>query len=72
MVEKAWYDSEVDILGARFSDGKSWRSVELPNGVVLDISRNGKITGLEIWRASRFFKGNLKDFLSSVEIPAKQ
>ena len=72
MSERIWYDSEVDMLGAQFSNEKSWKSIELSNGVVLDISRNGKITGLEIFKASRFFRGNLKDFLSSIEIPAKQ
>lgn len=67
MTERIWYDSEEDILGAQFSDEKYWKSVELPNGVVIDFSRSGKITGLEIFKVSRFLKGELKTILSSLE-----
>lgn len=69
MAEKTWYDSENDIIGANFSREKYWKSVELPNGVVIDISRDGKITGLEIFKASRFFK---KDDLEKMSLLAKK
>lgn len=68
MAQNTWYDKEFDILGAHFSKEKSWKSLELPNGVVLDLSKSGKIVGLEIFKASRFFKKeDLENILSLVE-----
>lgn len=55
-----WYDSEEDVLGIRIADGEYWKSIELPNGIVIDISLNGKIIGMEIFRASKIFSGDIK------------
>lgn len=55
-----WYDSEEDVLGIHIQDDKYWKSVELPNGIVIDISKDGKIIGLEVLRASKIFSGDIK------------
>ena len=43
-----WYDEEEDILGVRLGNEEYWKSVELPNGIVIDLSKDGKIIGIEI------------------------
>ena len=40
------YDPEVDILSIQLSKEAYWKSVELPNGVVFDVAKDGKITGI--------------------------
>jgi len=55
-----WYDSEEDILGIHIQDDKYWKSIELPNGIVIDISKEGKIIGIEVFRASKIFFGDVK------------
>ncbi|MBI4177335.1 MAG: DUF2283 domain-containing protein [Candidatus Aenigmarchaeota archaeon] len=61
MKEKAvWYDDEEDVLGVRISKGAYWKSVELPSGIIIDVSKDGRITGLEVLRASKVFSGDVK------------
>ena len=55
-----WYDSEEDVLGIHIQDEKYQKSIELPNGIVIDISKDGKIIGLEILRTSKIFSGDVK------------
>ena len=62
-----WYDKEEDIVGVRLKDKPYWKSVELPNGIVLDISKEGEIIGMEIHKASRIFSGDIKKVLNSPE-----
>ncbi len=52
-----WYDEEEDILGIRIASGIYWKSIELPQGVVIDLSKEGRIIGLEIFSASKIFSG---------------
>lgn len=54
-----WYDDEEDILNIQLGSNKNdyWKSIELPNGIIIDISRKGKITGIEILRAKKIFTG---------------
>ena len=52
---KSWYDEEEDILGVRVADGEYWRSVELDNGIVIDIDKKGIILGMEVLKASKVF-----------------
>ncbi len=56
---KSWYDDEEDILGIEFK-GRYWKSIELPSGILIDIDRKGNVVGIEIWNASRVFKGENK------------
>ena len=52
---KSSYDKEEDILNVQLQEKGYWKSVELPNGIVLDITKDGKIMGIEILRASKIF-----------------
>ena len=60
-----WYDKEEDILGIRIQDKEYWKSIELPNGIVIDISKDGEVVGMEIHRASRIFLGDIRKVISS-------
>ncbi|MEK6847083.1 MAG: DUF2283 domain-containing protein [Nanoarchaeota archaeon] len=60
---ESWYDSESDVLGIHLEDKEYWKSIDLPNGIVIDISKEGKIIGMEILRASKIFSGDVKKVL---------
>ena len=60
-----WYDDAEDILGIRVSDGDYWKSVELPQGTIIDISKEGVILGFEIFNASKIFSGANSKVLES-------
>lgn len=59
-MEKTWYDKEEDVLNIELKKGDYWKSVELPNGVVIDIAKDGSITGIEILQASKVFSGDIR------------
>lgn len=63
MKKTYWYDKEEDILGANISNEAYWKSIELPNGIIIDISKNGKIVGLEIANAKKIFSKQAKKVL---------
>ncbi len=66
-----WYDKEEDILGLQLDEKKGyWKSVELPNGVVIDIAKDGEIIGIEILRASKVFSGDVKKVLETAQLIA--
>ena len=69
---KNWYDNEEDILGIQISEGEYWKSIELPNGIVIDVSKSGKVIGMEIHRASRIFSGDVKRVIESAESVSKE
>lgn len=54
------YDDKEDILSIQLSNEAYWKSIELPNGVVFDVAKDGKITAIEILRASKVFSGDVK------------
>ncbi len=54
------YDKEADILNINLEDKEYWKSIELPNEMVLDISGDGSIISIEILNASKFFSGDAK------------
>ena len=60
---KNWYDKEEDILGIRIREGKYWKSIELPNGIVFDIAKDGSIISIEVLKASKIFSGDIKKVL---------
>ncbi len=62
-----WYDKEEDILGARLDDKDYWKSIELPNGIVIDVSKEGSIIGIEIQKASNIFSGDVKQVIESAK-----
>ena len=54
------YDKEADILNIDLENKEYWKSVELSNGMVVDISKDGSIVSIEILWASKFFSGDAK------------
>jgi uncharacterized protein YuzE len=61
-----WYDKDEDILNIELSDGEYWKSIELPNGIIIDVDKKGKILSIEILRASKIFSGDLKNVIESL------
>lgn len=59
-IVETFYDKDEDILNVQLKESGYWKSVELPNGVVIDISKNGTIVAIEFIRASETFSGDLK------------
>ena len=57
---ESWYNKEEDILNVQFQEKGYWKSVELPNDIVIDITKEGKIMGIEILKASKIFSGDIK------------
>ncbi len=56
--KEVWYDEEADVLNVEINDKEYWKSIELPNGVVVDMARDGSITSIEILNASNLFFGD--------------
>ena len=67
-----WYDTEEDVLGIRIKDGEYWKSIELPNGIIIDISQSGEIIGMEILKASKIFSGDIKKVLETAKRDVKE
>lgn len=61
------YDDEEDILSIQLSSEAYWKSVELPNGVIFDVAKDGKITAIEILRASKVFSGDVKKVIETAK-----
>ena len=57
MEKEIWYDKEADVLNVEINDKEYWKSIELPNGMVVDIARDGSMTSFEILNASKLFHG---------------
>ena len=66
--KEMWYDEESDILNLEINDKEYWKSIELPNGVVLDIATDGSITSIEILRASKLFFGDAHKVIERARI----
>jgi len=65
---KRWYDKEEDILNIELEDKEYWKSIELPNGVVIDVSKDGAIISIEILRASKVFSGDVKKVIENAKL----
>ena len=61
---ETWYDKEEDILNIQIKE-EYWKSIELPNGIVIDIAKDGTISGIEILRASKIFSGDVKKVIEA-------
>ena len=64
---ESWHEKEEDILNVQISNDEYWKSVELPNGIVIDIGKNGTITGIEILKASKVFSGDVKKVIETTK-----
>lgn len=67
---KSSYDKEEDILNVQIQEKGYWKSVELPNGIVIDIAKDGKIIGIEILKASKIFSGDVKKVIEVAQAAA--
>ncbi len=54
------YDKDADVLNIDLENKEYWKSIELPNGIVMDISKEGSIISIEILWASKFFSGDAR------------
>ena len=70
MVE-TFYDKDEDVLNIQLKGSGYWKSVELPNGVVIDISKDGAIVGIEFVMASRIFSGDLRKIIDAATVAAR-
>jgi len=66
-MKKTWYDREEDTLNIGIKKGIYWKSIELPSGIVIDVTKDGTILSLEIPRASQQFS-HFKKVLSRAEL----
>ncbi len=66
-MEETWYDKEEDILNIELAKKEYWKTVELPNGINIDIAMDGSITGIEILRASKVFSGDIKKVIEQAK-----
>lgn len=64
-----WYDGEEDVLNIELEEKEYWKSIELPNGIVIDIARDGTITSIEILGASKIFSGEMRCVLDAARVP---
>jgi len=62
-----WYDKEEDVLNIQISKKDYWKSIELPNGVIIDVSKDGSIVAVEILKASKIFSGDVKNVIEMAE-----
>ena len=62
-----WYDKEEDILNVQLKEGEYWKSIELANGIVFDVSKDGSILSVEILRASKVFSGDVKKVIETAK-----
>ena len=62
-----WYDEEEDILNIQLKDEKYWKSIELPNGIIFDIAKDGTIVAVEVLKASKIFSGDVKNVIETAK-----
>jgi len=53
--KEIWYDKEADVLNVEINDKEYWKSIELLNGIVIDMAKDGSMTSIEILNASKLF-----------------
>ena len=66
-MKKTWYDKKEDILNIELEKKEYWKTIELPNGINIDIAKDGTITGIEILRASKIFSGDVRRVIEKAE-----
>jgi len=65
--KEVWYDKEADVLNIEINDKDYWKSIELSNGLVVDISTDGSMTGVEILHASKHFSGEARKVIENAK-----
>ena len=64
------YSKEDDMMNIQLSDKPYWKSIELANGIVIDLSKDGSIIAIEILHASKVFSGDVRNVIESAKIVA--
>ena len=67
MEKEIWYDEESDVLNVEINDKDYWKSIELPNGFVIDIAEDGSMTSIEILNASKVFFGDTQRVIENAK-----
>ena len=67
-MQEVSYDKEDDILNIELVKKAYWKTVELPSGINIDISKDGTSTGIEILRASKVFSGDVKKVIEQAKL----
>lgn len=62
------YDKEEDILNIQLKEDGYWKSIELPNSIIIDLAKDGSVVAVEILRASKVFSGDAKRVIESAKI----
>ncbi len=65
---RTFYDEKEDMLNIQLKDSGYWKSVELPNGIVVDVAKDGSVMSIEIIGASRIFVGDLKKVIETAAV----
>ena len=65
---ETWYDKEEDVLNIQLAEKVYWKSIELPNGIVIHISKDGSITAIEILKASKVFSGDVRKVIEQAKL----
>ena len=68
MEKEIWYDKEADVLNVEINDKEYWKSIELPNGMVVDIAKDGSMISFEILNASKLFRGDAQKIIESAKL----
>lgn len=55
-MSEIWYDEKEDVLGIQLKKKNCWKGVEVSKHVVVDLSKDGEIIGIEILGARQAFK----------------
>lgn len=67
---KSYYDKDEDILDIELQKKEYWKSIELPNGIIIDIAEDGSIVSIEIFKASKIFSGDGKKVIEMAKSAA--
>ena len=65
--KEIWYDEEADVLNIEVNNQEYWKSIELPNGFVIDIAKDGSMTSIEILNASKTLSGEAHKIIESAK-----
>lgn len=65
MAKETWYDKHEDIMGINIFKGEYWKSIELPNGIVIDVTKDGRIMSVEIANAKKIFPDQTRKVLQT-------
>ena len=57
-------------MNIQLSNKPYWKSIELPNSIVIDVSKDGSIIAVEILHASKVFSGDVKKVIETAKIAA--